>query len=234
MLMIRIYIFANFFKHLFREISENLNKLIEELDEKEYNNPIKDRVFVIKETNNLKESLVKFQTKLRNHFRAENLGKKNHNEKIQVKSKKIIHESDLKDTLTTTSSDTLIDADSSFESISFSALVNQKKFYTNDENKKPSVNSNEFIFNHNPKYYQQPMNFIYDGNNNEDDEDDYDDRILLTMDDLSITTIQTTALEETESAIELNRCDEEFQTGLETLDQKIFHVKKLLQSMKTS
>jgi len=214
-----------------------LNNLIEELNEKESKNPSKDRVFAFNDTNSLKENLVKFQTKLKHHFKAENFGKKNHIEKGLVKSIKTIHNSKFKDTLTTTSSDTLIDADSSFDSISFNALVNQKKLYLNDENKKPSINNNnDFIYNHNPKYYQQQMNFIYDANQNEYDEDDDDDdsRILLTMDDLSITTIQTTALEETESAIEINKYDDEFQSGLETLDQKIFQVKKLLQSMKTS
>lgn len=207
--------------------------LIEELDEKESKNPLKDRVFASNDPHSLKENLVKFQTKLRHHLRVENLGHKNQNEKVLVKSMKTIHETSFKDTLTTTSSDTLIDADSSFDSISFNALVNQKKFYSNDEIKKSTVNSNEFIFNHNPKYYQQhKTNFIYDGD--EDDDEDDDDRIFLTMDDLSITTIQTTALEETNSTIEMNKYDDEFQSGLQQLDQKIFQVKKLLQSMKTS
>jgi hypothetical protein len=201
--------------------------LVDDLNEKEskcmFN---KEKVFNSNEVTSLKDNLLKFQSKLKNHLKSEQL----------IINKEANTNTNNKETLNTTSSDTLIDADSSFD------LVNQKKIF--DENKKilsnnnnnNTDNNNEFVFNQNTKYYQH-RNFIEDDYN---DEDEDDDRIFLTMDDLSITTftLQTSALEETVDGsvdtINLDNYDDEFQNDLQKLDEKIFKVKKLLQSMKKS
>lgn len=168
-------------------------------------------------TNSLRENLIKFQTKLRHHFR---------NDVYLYANDKFMVNKPEKDTLNTTSSNTLIDADSSFESVSFSALVNKKKFFLSDETKDTSDN---YVFNHaKPRYYS----------NNSNDDDDFDDDEdhdrMLNMDDLSITTIQTSAVEDETQTKIANDYEDEFSSDLQKLDQKIFQVKKLLQSMKTS
>lgn len=200
--------------------------LVDDLNEKESKYMFnKEKVFNSNEVTSLKDNLLKFQSKLKNHLKSEQL----------IINKEANTNTNNKETLNTTSSDTLIDADSSFD------LVNQKKIF--DENKKilsnnnnNTDNNNEFVFNQNTKYYQH-KNFIEDDYN---DEDEDDDRIFLTMDDLSITTftLQTSALEETVDGsvdtINLDNYDDEFQNDLQKLDEKIFKVKKLLQSMKKS
>lgn len=197
-----------------REINDNLITILEEFGAKEMKYPAQTYFFNPNDTNSLKENLLKFQTKLKHHFKTANVYKYPNEKSIN----EINHN---KDTINTTSSDTLIDADSSFQSLSFSALVNQKNFYSNDETK--TTTSDDYIFKK-PMYYQHRA-FEYS-------DEDEDERIFLSMDDLSITTIQTSALDETES-IDINKHDDEFSSDLQTLDQKIFQVKKLLQSMKS-
>jgi hypothetical protein len=208
--------------------------LVDDINDKESNYMFnKEKVFNSNDISSLKENLLKFQSKLKNQLKSDQL--------IINKEANTNTNTNNKETLNTTSSDTLIDADSSFD------LVNQKKIF--DENKKLLSNNNnnnnnnyntdnndEFVFNQNTKYYQH-KNFIEDDYN---DEDDDEDRIFLTMDDLSITTftLQTSALEETVDGsvdtINLDNYDDEFQNDLQKLDEKIFKVKKLLQSMKKS
>ncbi len=95
--------------------------LVDDLNDKESNYMFnKEKVFNSNDISSLKENLLKFQSKLKNHLKSDQL--------IINKEANTNTNTNNKETLNTTSSDTLIDADSSFD------LVNQKKIF--DENKK--------------------------------------------------------------------------------------------------
>jgi hypothetical protein len=95
-----------------------------------------------------------------------------------------------------TSSNTLVDADSSFEAV-FKCMCNESH----------------------PKSY---------------DDDDYEEsnNIILPLDDLSITTIETSI--NTDMTSTISSQDIKFEEGLKELDHKIFRVKKMLESIKSN
>ncbi len=139
----------------------------------------------------------------------------------------------------TTSSDTLIDADSSFESNNLfrkNSLINKSINNSRYDIEKSTINSATFksLTNNLINNYQDS------DDSNEGDEDGYDDNngIVIALQDLTISTMQTSNNEITtnnESIANLNIKDEDqFAEGLKMLDQKIFKVKKLLETMKNS
>ena len=138
----------------------------------------------------------------------------------------------------TTSSDTLVDADSSFESNNLfrkNSLIN-KSINSRFDIEKSTINSTIF-----KSLTNNLMNNFEDSDESSDNDDDgYDenDGIVNGLQDLTISTMQTSNNEITtnnESIANLNIKDEDqFAEGLKMLDQKIFKVKKLLETMKNS
>lgn len=175
--------------------------------------------------------------------------------------------------------DTLVDADSSFAD-SFNKIgnfcnnfqINQLHFMQKATNQLPMYNSelvhhhihhgqnkftNKTNFMHNDEplkivphqqllHNQQQKNFnintnlknqFLDQNYQFIEDDDEEEKIIISIEDLSITTIQTSNL--TSDSGELlpplkNVQDDQFQQDLRKLDQKILKVKQLLESIKTA
>lgn len=160
---------ADEYRQLLSEISSNVNLLIKQLETKNNNN-----------NNNNEEttqSIRIIQNKIQSSFSIEK-----------------VNSMTLTQTITnSTSSDTLVDADSSFEAIF-------KRIY--DESQ--------------PKSFDED----YEESNN----------LILPLDDLSITTIETSD----NNTNTLSSQDTKFEEGLKVLDHKIFRVKKMLESIKSN
>ncbi|CAF0806467.1 unnamed protein product [Brachionus calyciflorus] len=249
----------------FKELSENVNMLISEIERKDEKNKENNQIQSIsvnltesKSINKILQNLEKFEKVLQVHQQeseASNTIKKN-NLNIIKKNK---------DCSTT---DTLIDADSSFaefaESLKRSNFnsheFNQQLNYFNKLNSNfPLPIINRGLANH---YIQDRFSafnkpaFLSENKNNfanfqsralgvstnlknqfnafYDDEDE-EEKIVFSMEDLSITTIQTSnnTSESAESLLLLkNVQDDEFQKDLNILDEKILKVKKMIDSMK--
>jgi hypothetical protein len=161
----------------------------------------------------------------------------NHN-LVKAASKIIVSNFKSVDNSATTSSDTLIDADSSFESNNLFRRNNlmNKSINSRYDIEKSTLNSNTF-----KSLTNNLINNYHDSDeSNQDDEDDFDEnnRVVIALQDLTISTMQTSNNEFTsnnESIANLNIKDEDqFAEGLKMLDQKIFKVKKLLETMKNS
>jgi hypothetical protein len=131
-------------------------------------------------------------------------------------------------------SSTFIDADLSFHSFEFNmAQANQEQNNVFDLSFK-KANASHRASNYDDKYKQEI---------NEDDDNDGNISVKLSLtDELSITTMNEYASESdaTSKDVDLdglhkfnfNKNDEQFQQGLKQLDQKIFKVKQILESMK--
>lgn len=221
-----------------------------------------DSVIESMSINNLKESLVNFQKKLNHQFPSklvsqptsvvinhlENSANRNENyfqnNLIKIPNHKIIvpNYNKSSENSATTSSDTLIDADSSFESNNLMQKNNLKlnrSINSRFDLEKCTINSatlksltNNLINNN---------NYCDSDDSNDDEENNYqynDDGIVIALQDLTLSTMQTSDNEPSasnDSIANLNINDEDqFQEGLKMLDQKIFKVKKLLETMKNS
>jgi hypothetical protein len=134
-----------------------------------------------------------------------------------------------KHTFSSSNSDTLIDADLSFET---SILSNSQEPRFADFQFKPIK----------PMQYKVPSTLSsFDGSlsmenncmSNQEDDNDDNDSITLPLDDMSITTIPTSEIQNSfnESISNISQ-NEEFQHGLNELDQKIFKAKMLLESIR--
>lgn len=213
---------------MFREISENVSGLISEMEKKgkETSQSVSANVTESKSITNLLMNLAKFEKTLKPDNQMNGLKKKS------------------KDFSTT---DTLIDADSSFAD--FAESLKRANFnsrgYNQQFNMISSLNDNQVLkpFTDNDVLKKQKKNSftkpIVTNLKNQfndvfDDEDD-DDKIVFSMEDLSITTIQISdnTTESVESLPPLkNDQDDQFQKDLDILDQKILKVKKIIDSMK--
>ena len=255
---------TNQYFNLFSEISENVNRLAKDFEcKKERLKPFKasrldymNKKRIIDSSDiqanilSLKQKLVKFQTKIKDQYASEVLRKKTD----KLKSNRfesyyghVTHDSST--TASKTASDTLIDADSSFQSLDSGSFLNQNKMYDNHSARpfqKFSIQSKNFFGtrNGNGLVNISALNKYEDYG---EDEDDEEDGIQIAMDDFTITTIATSDLETdsddgTESEDEGNKFadtdidpteDYEFQKDLLQLDQKISKVKQTLESMKS-
>ena len=76
--------------------------------------------------------------------------------------------------------------------------------------------------------------------NHDDDDDEDNEKIVIAMEELSISTMQTSNNDITEDSMNntvytyKSEDDDHFQENLKTLDQKIFNVKQMLESMKST
>lgn len=125
-------------------------------------------------------------------------------------------------------------------------IINKPSFIPNDQmclNHKvinPNINIQQKNFNvaTNLKNQFIEPNFSHPNQDDEDEEDE--EKIIISMEDLSITTIQTSNVTSDSGEIMLqpvvikNVQDDQFQQDLKKLDQKIFKVKQLLDSMKSA
>ena len=72
----------------------------------------------------------------------------------------------------------------------------------------------------------------------DDEEDEENDKIIIAMEDLSISTMQTsntlTTNEDSMFSYRSEDGEDDFQENLKKLDAKIFNVKQMLQSMKAT
>lgn len=147
----------------------------------------------------------------------------------------------------TSSSDTLIDADSSFHSFNIDTFrngINATNYHHFNNFDNPVILKGKTKTNSSSQLKDQQMK--HDQNDYDEEEED-NDKILICMDDLSITTIQTTnesivnsnlslvpvKFDENNFVNNINLNDDEFQLDLNKLDEKIFKVKQLLDSMKS-
>lgn len=156
--------------------------------------------------------------------------------------------------------DTLIDADSSFAD--FADNLKRPNFNSHDFNQQinylkmnqavPSQLVNTDLANHYTQErcsaFQKPNSFgqtkmtnintnLKNQFNDFYDDEEEEEKIVFSMEDLSITTIQTSnnTSESTESLLLLKTVqDDDFQKDLNILDEKILKVKKMIDSMKNS
>jgi hypothetical protein len=200
---------------LLREISSNVNILMKEL---EYDNKSDD----IQMQKKLKKLS---QIKQKSDLLALNPKSLNNYQVFQLQ-----HEH-LNENTFSSSSDTLIDADLSFETS------------TRSNSQEPRVADYQFR-PIKPAQYKVPSTLSsFDGSlsmenncmsNQEDDYNDDDNSFTLSLDDMSITTIPTSEIQnsdQNDSSANLSH-NEDFQHGLNELDQKIFKAKMLLESIK--
>lgn len=202
---------------LFKEIGSNVSCLINELECSKKKEDANESVRI------LKEKLSQFNSKCMSFNPAQ---------------QKFLGKHD-KTNDSNTSSDTLIDADSSFNSLNLDLLKNQA-FHQQAFN---FINNKQDIENQMPQStYSSLKSSIFDNGNTRpiiktttfQDNDDYDEKIVVPLDDISFTTLQTTDTTNNTLSTLKSTDDEQFREGLKELDQKIFRVKKLLDSMKTS
>lgn len=257
-----------FFIEFLREISENINCLINNLEnldlikETSANNQkshlTKEKLDLKHEEtsmNNLKECLNQFKNKLGNYSFGER------QERNLIDSDPINKESaqkcdqqtipiDLKDVVkdgsslpittnlsgvvtSTTSSDTLIDADFSFQSIHLNPYKPLNTKMTSHE-----LHKKEACF-----LSRNLINLDYGQGDDEDGEEN--ERININLDELSITTIETlnssSSLALSSSSMNSNMSTYNnlednltFENGLQELDQKIDKVKQLIESMRSN
>ena len=216
----------------------------------------------------LKENLAKFQFKLKNH-------------KIdELRDEAQCFNGESKEISMTTSSDTLIDADSSFYSFKIDPIRQKNNLFKNFGTRNLKLNKEVQPFHSEQKQIDQNQlslqekfnqnniklkqheitlklddeNEIDDLNNvieasqinpcidNFEDDDDYDEeneKIIIAMEDLSISTLQTSN-SITSDCIEnslfsfKSEDDDHFQENLKKLDEKIYNVKQMLSSMKSN
>lgn len=219
--------FIKKYNFLIREISQNVSGLITEMEKKgkETSQSISVNLTESKSIFNLLISMAKFEKTIK--------PEKEHN-LVRKKSKDF------------STTDTLIDADSSFAE--FAESLKRANFNSRNLNQQLNTfdNLNDFNqvlkpFTENDLLKKQKKNCFGSTNlknnyNLFDDEDD-EEKIVFSMEDLSITTIQVSdnTTESVESLPPLKtEQDDEFQKDLQILDQKILKVKKIIDSMKNS
>ena len=210
---------------LLREISSNVNILMKEL---EYDNKSDEHMQKkLKKLNQIKQKsdLLTLNPMSMNNF-------------IHNKTVPEVHNDNNNNNNTfSSSSDTLIDADLSFETPT-----------TRSNSEEPRVIDFQFRPIQ-PAQYKAPSALSsFDGSlsmennclSNQDDDDDDDDEdeddesITLPLDDISINTIPTSEIQNSfynDSSTPISQ-NEDFQHGLNELDQKIFKAKMLLESIK--
>ena len=205
----------------------------------------------------LKENLTKFQFKLKSHEGFEHV-------QNNLAKKKLNNCSN--DLSATTSSNTLIDADSSFYSLKVDPKCQKNNFFGNLSTKN-TIDKNQLLlqekFNLNnlklqqqqqQKHLRSKLDDDIDELNNaivvnqinksiniledDDEEDEENDKIIIAMEDLSISTMQTsntlTTNEDSMFSFRSEDGEDDFQENLKKLDAKIFNVKQMLQSMKAT
>jgi hypothetical protein len=203
----------------------------------------------------LKENLTKFQFKLKSHEGFE------HVQNNLAKKKLNNFPNDLS---TTTSSNTLIDADSSFYSLKVDPKCQKNNLFRNlstknqlDKNQlllQEKFNLNNLKLQQQQKHLRSKLDDDIDELNNaivvnqinksiniledDDEEDEENDKIIIAMEDLSISTMQTsntlTTNEDSMFSFRSEDGEDDFQENLKKLDEKIFNVKQMLQSMKAT
>ena len=203
---------------LLREISSNVNILMKEL---EYDNK-SDDVQMQKKLKKLSQIKQKSDMLALNPKSINNFNRITHNQQQQGQ---------VNDHTFSSSSDTLIDADLSFETS------------TRSNSQEPRVADYQFRPIKPAQYKVLSSLSSFDGSlsmennclSNEDNEDSNDDSsIALPLDEMSMTTIASSDLQnsfDNDSSTNLSQ-NEDFQHGLNELDQKIFKAKMLLESIK--
>jgi len=198
---------------LFKEIGTNVSCLINELESSKKKENANESVRI------LKQKLSHFNSKCINFNPA-------------------AHNFFDRTTGSNTSSDTLVDADSSFNSLVNLDLLKNQPFHPQAF----LIDNNQGDANAQSTYSSLKSSFFDNGNTRPllkvttfQDNDDYDvENIVVPLEDISITTLQTTDTTNNTISTLKSTDDEHFREGLKELDQKIFRVKKLLDSMKTT
>lgn len=191
------------YENLIKEISSNVNFLIKDLEIQ--NGEHSDQLKKLTEIQEKSECLM-------NNYKCENR---------QILSKKANNIKSI-----TSTSNTLIDADSSFDSFEYESQeeprILELQFKPIKSSTHPTVPSSLSSFDAS----------LSNMENNDICNQDDDDNITLRLDDMSITTIETCS--DIGNQVDKNSSmnDKEFQSGLQELDQKIIKAKKLLLSMK--
>ena len=244
---------------LYREINENVNFLVSKLEENDSTGSSKGRksigtnsqdyLYENKNLKNLKQNLNLFKFKINDYknliqipnsttkFKYQENSDQINNKKSKVKKylKRMKKgEIDKSECDSYTTSNTLVDADSSFDSAKFEAIRSQFQFLDNQVPMSNDFRAHLKSSKMNGKKIDEYNAYLLDN----DSEEDEDEKIEVNMGDLSITTIQTSninSMDETNDSVLSIRSDDniEFQDDLKKLDQRIFKVKQMLNSIKS-
>lgn len=241
---------------------ENINLLVNDLEhpkldikknDTNFNKPCINSVVEPYSLSILKENLVKFQFRLNNHNLNDNLllnpSKFGNNTKNEQLNKDSILKLQLNDNASiSTTRDTLIDADLSFDSLHFLKNFNEYETKSSDnsssyypiieeKNKIKEVNQqmekekNLKITETDQQENEKNINIDKEimENKDFDDDDEYDK--ILSICDLSLTSLQSVSDDCTDNTKETNKSQDQFEENLKKLDEKIFKVKELLKNL---